>query len=243
MSRLILALGVNVVYSIIILEDLMRNFNDLQIASRDYDIILCSETKVTNRRYISELLIPGFNKPILLLRGDGKQGLVTYVRTGFSAFLRNNLACKCPNVGHEIQLKIISRTHNFDVFNLYRSPTANDSIYDCSMTSMSYIQELDRKSCFVFVGDLNAHHRDWLNSISETNHHGVAAHDFANLTDCEQLIDEPTQIRGNRLDLILTDVPGVVNTLVKPPLGNSDHYVIYFDLELRSSVPNVQFSR
>ena len=32
-------------------------------------------------------------------------------------------------------------------------------------------------------------------------------------------------------------------TLIKPPLGNSDHCVISFDLELRSSVPNVQFSR
>ncbi|MEL6899152.1 MAG: hypothetical protein AAFP90_23870, partial [Planctomycetota bacterium] len=154
------------------------------------------------------------------------------------------MTCKCPNVRHEIQLvKIGSRTHNFYVFNIYRSPTANDSIYDCLMTSMSHIQELDRKSCFVFVGDFNAHHRDWLNSISETNPHGVAALDFANLTNCEQLIVEPTHIRGNRLDLLLTDVPGVVDALVKPPLGNSDHSVISFDLMLRSSVPNVQFSQ
>ena len=108
------------------------------------------------------------------------------------------------------------------------------------MTSMSHIQELDRKSCFVFVGDLNAHHRDWLNSISETDPHGVAALDFANLTNCEQLIVEPTHIRGNRLDLLLTDVPGVVDASVKPPLGNSDHSVISFDLMLRSSVPNTR---
>ena len=226
------------------IRGLMRNFSDLQIASRDYDIIFCSETMVTSRRHVSELLIPGFNNPTLLLKSDGKQGLVTYIRNGFSASLRNDLTCKCPNVRHEIQLvKIGSRTHNFYVFNIYRSPSANDSIYDCLMTSMSHIQELDRKSCFVFVGDFNAHHRDWLNSISETNPHGVAALDFANLTNCEQLIVEPTHIRGNRLDLLLTDVPGVVDASVKPPLGNSDHSVISFDLMLRSSVPNVQFSQ
>ena len=48
---------------------------------------------------------------------------------------------------------------------------------------------------------------------------------------------------GNMLDLHLTDVPGVVKTLVKPPLGNSDHRAISFDPELWSSVPIVQFSR
>ena len=86
------------------IRGLMRNFNDLQIASRDYDIILCSETMVTNRCHISELLIPDFNNPTLLLKGDGEPGLVMYIRTGFSASLRNDLTCKCPNVRHEIQL-------------------------------------------------------------------------------------------------------------------------------------------
>ena len=83
----------------------MHNLNDLQIALRDYDIILCSETLVSNRRHISELLIPDFNKPTLLLNGDGKQGLATYIRTGFLACLKNDLTCKCPDVRHEIQLE------------------------------------------------------------------------------------------------------------------------------------------
>ena len=67
------------------IRGLMRNFKDLQIASRDYDIILCSETMVTSRRHVSELLIPDFNNPTLLLKSGSKQGLVTYIRTGFSA--------------------------------------------------------------------------------------------------------------------------------------------------------------
>ena len=107
---------------------------------------------------------------------------------------------------------------------------------------MSNIQESDRKSCFVFVGDLNAHHQDWLDS-NTTDCHGVAALDFANLTDCTQLIDKPTHQRGNRLDLLLTDVPGVVDATVKPPLGSSDHCVISFDLKLRSPIPDISFSR
>ena len=42
---------------------------------------------------------------------------------------------------------------------------------------------------------------------------------------------------------LMHDVPGVVKTLVKLPLGSSDHWAISFNVELRSSVPNVQFSR
>ena len=46
------------------IRGLYTNLNDLQIASCNYDIILCSETLVSNRRHVSELLLPGFNKPI-----------------------------------------------------------------------------------------------------------------------------------------------------------------------------------
>ena len=65
---------------------------------------------------------------------------------------------------------------------MYRSPRSGDSIYDCLMTSMSHIQELHPKSCFIFVGDLNAQHQGWLNSDA-TDTHGVVALDFKNLTN------------------------------------------------------------
>ena len=52
-----------------------------------------------------------------------------------------------------------------------------------------------------------------------------------NLTNCEQPVKH-THISGNRLDLLLTGVPGVVKSCVKPPLGYSDHWVIFFDLDV-----------
>ena len=97
------------------------------------------------------------------------------------------------------------------------------------MTSVSHIKELDHKSCFIFVGDLSAHHQHWLNS-NMTDIHSVATLNFTNLTNCEQLVDKPTHIRGKRLDLLLTDVYGAVKTLVNTPLGNSDPWAISFDL-------------
>ena len=56
---------------------------------------------------------------------------------------------------------------------------------------MSNIQREDRKIDFIFVGDLNVHHRDWLGSVSGTDRHGVAAYDFSNLSGCVQLINGP----------------------------------------------------
>ena len=50
------------------------------------------------------------------------------------------------------------------------------------MTSMSPIQELDQKSCFIQVRDQNAHDQDLLDSNSK-DFHFVAALNFSNLTD------------------------------------------------------------
>ena len=93
---------------------------------------------------------------------------------------------------------------------------------------MSNIQELDRELSFIFVGDLNVIYQKWLKSASPTNFHGIAAFDLANLSGCSQLIKKPTHKLRNCLDLLITDVPGVVDPLVGPPLSNSDHSSISF---------------
>ena len=44
---------------------------------------------------------------------------------------------------------------------------------------MSAVHAEDVRASFLFVGDLNGHHQEWLGSTT-TNCHGVAAFDFAN---------------------------------------------------------------
>ena len=62
-----------------------------------YDVILCSETLVSNRRSVSELLLPNFDKPKLVLRDlrPRVRGLATYVRTGYTASVRSDFTCNC----------------------------------------------------------------------------------------------------------------------------------------------------
>ena len=70
------------------------------------------------------------------------------------------------------------------------------------LSKMAQIQSIDSKSSFIFVGDLNAHLREWLCSISPTNKHGHAALDFSSLLDCKQLVTGATHKSGIRLDLV-----------------------------------------
>ena len=39
------------------------------VALSQYDILLCTETLVSDMRHVSEVLVPGFGRPVLLCRG------------------------------------------------------------------------------------------------------------------------------------------------------------------------------
>ena len=70
---------------------------------------------------------------------------------------------------------------------------------------MAAVEAEDVRASFLFVGDLNGHHQEWLGSTT-TNRHGVAAFDFVTVSGCDQLVVGPTRARGETLDLLMTDV-------------------------------------
>ena len=221
---------------------LHANLKDLSVASKQFDILFCSETLVSDMRHVSEILIPGFKKPILLKRNSipRAQGMAAYIGKDFSASRKSNFECGC----HEVQvLKVCGRTNNFYLFSVYRNPDMDDAIFDCLLTSMATIQEQDRKAAFLFIGDFNAHHREWLNSISPTDIHGIRALDFTSETGCDQLVEGSTHRSGNCLDLLFSDTPGVVSCRVGGPIGTSDHSYISAVIKTEQTVPDVSFSR
>ena len=212
--------GVGILYANI--RGLFANLNELTVASAEFDVLVCSETLVSNRRHLSELRIPGFLGPQQKLRGSipDALGLAVYVREGCKVFRQSKFECNC----HEsVVVRVCGNVHNFYVFGFYRNPHHNDSIYDCLLLAMAKVQEMDRKAAFVFVGDANAHHTEWLRSVTPTDGHGKAALDFCNLSGCTQLVVGSTHNHGNCLDLVMTEVPDVVKVAVGTPLGGSDH--------------------
>ena len=70
---------------------------------------------------------------------------------------------------------------NLYVFSLYHNPDLDDRIFDCLLTSMAAVQAEDMCASFLFVGDLNGHHQEWLGSTT-INRQGVAAFDFATVS-------------------------------------------------------------
>ena len=167
------------------------NFRAVNGASSGFDIMLFAETKVSTHRHDAEIRVNGFSS-FHKRKGttpDG-QGMAVYIRDGFRAYRQPQYECSC----HEVcVLRICGRVSNFYVYSFYRNPHHDDSIYNCMLESMCRAQSSDSKSVFTFVGDANAHHREWLGSASPTNNHGHAARAFCSMTGSQQLVSKPTR--------------------------------------------------
>ena len=78
---------------------LAGNLGDLTVASSQYDILFCSETFFSDMRHVSELLVPGFGRPVLSCRGKmpRARGMAANARDGYGAANPNLsvVAAKC----------------------------------------------------------------------------------------------------------------------------------------------------
>ena len=134
-------------------------------------------------------------------------------------FANPNLGLGCCEM---LVFSVCGVRQNLYVYSLYRNPDIDDRIFYCLLASMAAVQAEDVRASFLFVGDLNGHHQEWLGSTT-TNHHEVAAFDLAAVSGCDQLVVGLTHARGGTLDLLMTDVPDFVRVAVVALIGNSDH--------------------
>ena len=104
-------------------------------------------------------------------------------------------------------------------------------------------QLIIRRMQSVDVSDANAHHSEWLESVSPTDRHRHEALDFCNPSGCEQLVRCPTHIAGNRLDLVMTDVPDIIDAVVCTSLGTSDHCFVSCVLRVEQVCARAQFQK
>ena len=129
--------GARVLYANI--RGLHANLTELGIVGSKFDVMVCAETKVSDRRHLSELRVPGFGCPQQRLRNStpGAQGMALYVREGFRAFRQSKFECAC----HEsFVVRICSKVNNFYIYGFYRNPGHDGSLYDCMLGSMGQVQ-------------------------------------------------------------------------------------------------------
>ena len=122
------------------MRGLSGNLSDLAVASSQYDIPLCSETLGSDLRHVSELLVPGFCRPVLLCRRKlpRARGMAAYVRDGYGC-------CEMVRDGccEMLVVRVCGLRQNFYGYSLYRNPDQDDGIYDCLLTSTTAVQAKD----------------------------------------------------------------------------------------------------
>ena len=84
-------------------------------------------------------------------------------------------------------LSVCGVRQNLYMLILYCNPFVDGRIFDCLLASMAAVQAEDVLASLQFVDDLNGHHQEWLGSTT-TNRRGVAAFDFATVSDCDKLV-------------------------------------------------------
>ena len=114
------------------------NLSGLTVALSQYDILLCSETLVSDSRHVSELLVPGFGHPVLLCLGrmPRARGMAPYVGEGYGAFCQPKFECGYCEM---MVFRVCGVRQNLYVFSLYRNPDLDDRIFDCLLTSMAAV--------------------------------------------------------------------------------------------------------
>ena len=117
--------------------------------------------------------LPGLNNLTLLQEIPDLESVAKQPTLGWGFLLQSKKKKYVPVTN-------FSKSNNFYIFSFYCNPDLDD--YNCLLSSMTDIQELDRKSSLIFVGDLNAHHQEWLKPVNSTDRLGIAAFNFANQT-------------------------------------------------------------
>ena len=88
-----------------------------------------TETLVSDMRHLSELLVPGFGRPVLLCQGRLPQarGMAAYERDGYEAFRQPKFECGCCEM---LVFRVCDVRQNLYVFSLYRNLDLDDWIFD-----------------------------------------------------------------------------------------------------------------
>ena len=63
--------------------------------------------------------------------------------------------------------RIRGAIQNLYVNSVYRNPDPDDRIFYCLLASMAAVHADDVRASFLFVGDLNGHHQEWLSSTTK----------------------------------------------------------------------------
>ena len=162
------------------------NLDELAVAGSDYDVLVCSESNISDRHHLLELRIPGFGCPQqrLSYSTPGYQGMALFVVKDFDASGR---ASWCVLATSPVCFAFALCTIIFYIYAFFCNPGHDGSLFDCLLDTMARVQSVDDKAVF-FVDDANAHDSEWVGSVSPTDRMGVMLLIFFKLAGYEQFV-------------------------------------------------------
>ena len=166
---------------------------------------------------------------------------------GGCAFLINNMVSvllpTSQNFSDEIQLIsfiIEQNNRKIAIHGIYRAPEHNIEHALSFEKCIDFVGEYS-KQCneVVFMGDMNTPDINWVSQYEGNNKIYNKLLCFVEELNMSQLVNEPTHVKGNILDLIFSsDEQLVTNLTIKAPFLNSDHYSVVFSINVQK--PNEQ---
>jgi len=198
-----------------------------------YDIMVLSETMLDKSIKNEDIFIQGFNREIF--RSDHPSntktgGVCVYFREGLPIKRRDDLEMLQEAVVAEINFlrkKILFVA-------IYRTPSQNNEQFKIFMDKLQIMCgnfQRERPYSIIVTGDFNCRSSQWWGGDIE-NQEGAALDELLETNNLFQLIDEPTNVRGecmSCIDLIITDQPNIfVESGVHPSLDDHcQHQIVY----------------
>ena len=212
-------------------RSIQKKINDLELLvnEKNPDLILICESWCNENLPNSSLNLKNYNLEIRLDRTDTFNGigggLLVYAKAGLNVVpsdSKNNFNQYCS-------FKVLSPKNDVDInlYLIYRSP--NSTLFNNELLT-NLILNCDDNS--LIVGDFNFPSIDW--SSLDCDSRTKCFVDAICEKNIVQLVDFPTHVRGNILDLVLSNCPDkIVNVENIGNIANSDHSVI--EIEFLSS--------
>ncbi|KAI8506615.1 hypothetical protein Bbelb_160420 [Branchiostoma belcheri] len=115
---------------------------------------------------------------------------------------------------------------------LYRPPSDGSEAINWYIDNLDDLQSQTNATTTLLAGDYNVQHKEWPQS-KDTDSQGQQALTLSITHGLTQLVDGPTHQNGNRLDLIMFDLPTLCSAVqISPEVGTADHYLLEMSVQL-----------
>ena len=198
------------------------------IYSSDFDVICLTETWLSESVFDQEILPTNYN----IYRKDRPSrggGVLIAIKSTIPA----SVVCSDPfNNAIEILTVRLNLSKPVTLSCVYVPPSPSDSYMYDLISNLTQLVKTNLSTDIIITGDFNLPDINW-DTLSATSTPSSAFCDFIFDNLLTQLVDLPTHVKGNILDLVLSNSDELVTNLTISSNNNwisSDHFVITFQL-------------